>query len=390
MKSGPTLRRDAVTSARRLVILLDGTWNKRQDTTNVWRMRLMLRHAKNQRIYYDEGVGTARGEQITGGAFASGLSGKVLNAYLWLLERYEDQHESPTGSADEVYVFGFSRGAFAARSLVGLLAISGLLRRDAATRVVEAFELARLQGLSEHSPIARQFRTSHSREIRIKFLGVWDTVGALGVPRFAVLNKLRLLGFEQNDWHKVVQLPSIVEHARHAMAIDERRELFKATLWPKADSKQTMEQRWFIGAHANVGGGYGNDWLFRRPLQWLQVEASVHGLDFRQVIHSLGDLFYRSPSRDSLGEVMYGLYHLSQLHPHVRPIGTGKATRETIDFSALERWIWNPWYRPPALESILRSKPNRRPASPQMNDRVIQGLVGVPSSVNGTRGFTFP
>lgn len=374
---------------RRLVLLLDGTWNKREDTTNVWRMRMMLREDQNQLVYYDEGVGTEKGEIFTGGALGSGLSAKVLRAYLWLMEKYEVAEESDCGRTDEIYVFGFSRGAFTARSLVGFLAIAGLLNRDAPTRILDAFELSRLEGLNEHSPLAANFRARFSRSIRVKFLGVWDTVGALGIPRVKGFPQLTLKPLEANAWHKVRGLPSIVDHARHAMALDEHRYIFDATLWPDGKAAVSMEQRWFIGAHANVGGGYGDDGLFRRPLQWLQDESAQHGLDFRQRVRCLGDSFYASAPRDPLDEVGYGAYNLTQwLRPHNRRVTLGDSSNQCIDFTVLERWVWNPWYVPSPLAELLPSKPKRRPQRMTLSDAEIQDFLERPTSSSfSARGF---
>lgn len=379
-----------VAQPRRLILLLDGTWNKREDTTNVWRMRTMLAHSSEQLVYYDEGVGTARGEAISGGAFGSGLSAKVLSAYLWLMEHFEQAHESPTRQDDEIFVFGFSRGAYTARSLVGLLAISGLLQRDAPQRVLDAFELSRLEGLTEHAPISADFRARFSRVVRVKFLGVWDTVGALGIPHVKGIPQFKLRLLEDNARHKVLCLPTIVDHARHAMALDEHRYIFDATLWPAASPEQTMEQRWFIGAHANVGGGYGNDGLFRRPLQWLQGEAASVGLKFRQVVTVLGDYFYSSAPRDPLDETGYGAYKLTQwMRPHHRQVSLGQASAQSIDYTVLERWAWNPWYAPSALLQLLPPKPHRRPPGFSLSDEQIIDYLNITgANVSRTRGFT--
>jgi hypothetical protein len=352
-------------------------------------MRMMLRHDLNQRVFYDEGVGTSKGEVFTGGAFGSGLSAKVLNAYLWLMEQYEEAGESPTGLTDEIFVFGFSRGAFAARSLVGMLSMVGLLTRDAPTRVLDAFEFSRDERITEDSSIAVRFRRQYSREVSVKFLGVWDTVGALGIPHVKGLPRIRLQALEDNAYHKVVRLPAIVSHARHAVALDEHRYIFDATLWPSAPNAHSMEQRWFAGAHANVGGGYENDGLFRRPLQWLQHEASSFGLTFRQVVKDLGYVFYASAPRDSLGEVGYGAYNLTQwLKPHHRPVSLGDASNQAIDFTVLERWAWNPWYSPKSLASYLEGKPQTRPSSTSLTDNEILDLVNNPAlAVTATRGF---
>lgn len=375
---------------RRLVLLFDGTWNKREDTTNVWRMRMLLPTNVDQFVYYDEGVGTAKGEVISGGAFGTGISGKVLNGYLWLMEHYESADESPTGQADEIYIFGFSRGATCARSLVGFISIAGLLHTDAATRIRDAFELSRLQDMTERHALSRDFRARHSRQVRVKFLGVWDTVQSLGVPTVSGLPQVRLPWFEHNALHKVVELPSIVDHARHAMAIDEWRLTFDVTLWPQARSHQTMEQRWFAGAHANVGGGYGRDALFQRPLRWLHDEAVGLGLQSRPSrVRKLGDEFYASAPRNPLDEIGYGAYHLLQkCKRHVRAMSFGGPTQECIDYTVLERWLWTPSYEPPQLDTWLGRKRRWRLPGPRLTDLQLRSLLS-PRLVSPSRGYVF-
>lgn len=375
---------------RRLVLLFDGTWNKREDTTNVWRFRTMLRHNLDQHVYYDEGVGTAKGEKVVGGAFGRGLSRKVLQGYLWLMEQYEDESESESGIADEIFIFGFSRGAFTARSLVGVLSISGLLHRDAATHVRDAFELSRTEGVDEGHRVAKTFRSAFSRVVRIKMLGVWDTVGALGFPEVELFPRVVRDGAKENAEHKVLELPSIVQHARHALAIDEKRMIFRPTLWPSCSPGQTLEQRWFAGAHANVGGGYERDALFLRPLQWMQCESSALGLMFRSLVRPLGDAFYSCTPRNPLDETLYGVYYFTQkMRDYVRPLFSEAGARESLDYTVLERWIWSPTYSPPQLQHLLGRKPLHRPKTSALEDTEIRDIIEISHKLSQTRGYEF-
>lgn len=356
---------------RRLILLFDGTWNRREDTTNVWRMRLMLRRSADQVVFYDEGVGTIKGEAIRGGAFGMGLSRKVLAGYLWLMENYEDAKESPRGVADQVFIFGFSRGAFTARSLAGLLNLFGLLRKDSTRRVIEVFKASREGWLNRDDDTARDFRRNYGREVSIELLGVWDTVGALGDPR--IIGSI----FENENAHKAKELPSIVKHAVHALAVDEHREKYKPTLWPQETSRdQFMEQRWFVGAHSNVGGGYDRDGLFLRPLQWIQGHALRLGLEFGVRIAALGDLFDTSFPRKSLNEMAGGLYRAAlQWKSFNRPVSLGSLTNETIDYTVIEKWIWSTAYRPPSLENLLGNIPDDRAPARHLSDQHILDLL---------------
>jgi uncharacterized protein (DUF2235 family) len=238
--------------SRRLVLLFDGTWNRRENATNVWRMRLLLEQSADQIVYYDEGVGTKKLELIRGGALGTGLSAKVLDGYLWLMENYRGALENVSGVPDEIFIFGFSRGAFTARSLAGLLSLCGLMHKDAPISVLTAFETSRRDGVSRQTQYLRRFRRGYSVDVPVTFLGVWDTVGALGI------HKLDIPFLERYQYHKISEV-DIVAHVRHALALDEHRKVFAATLFPAPQVGQTLEQRWFTGSHANVGGGYEED-----------------------------------------------------------------------------------------------------------------------------------
>lgn len=295
---------------RRLVLCLDGTWNTEKSFTNVWRIYVALnrgatRSGVTQLVYYDQGVGTKAMESLTGGAFGQGLSRNVLRAYLWLTENYR--------SEDQIFVIGFSRGAYTARSLVGFLSTCGLLRPDAPVNIEHAFNLYRRPGVTRDSSAAVDLRHRYSLHQQdplapqVRFLGVFDTVGALGIP--VVQAPL----FEDYRWHKV-HLSPIVEHAFHAVAIDEHRELYDVALWRNRYPHQNVEQRWFTGAHANVGGGYERDPLSIRPLEWMQQRAKACGLEFDFDPCRVRDLegLYAAPVCDSWSEFLRGSYALTR------------------------------------------------------------------------------
>jgi hypothetical protein len=226
-----------------------------------------------QTKWYDKGVGTDWYDRLGGGAFGLGLSQKIREGYQYLSDTYE--------AGDEVFVFGFSRGAYTARSFVGMIRNCGLLPKGRSggspnsPEMLEAYELYRAHDDGPDGERAMNFRaTKQSPLIKIKFVGVWDTVGALGIPleSFGEFNKA---AFEFHD----TELSIIVENGFHAIAVDENREPYKVTLWaPKEKLKQTIEQRWFIGAHADVGGGYPSRALSDIALRWMQEKAQGCGL----------------------------------------------------------------------------------------------------------------
>jgi len=270
---------------KRLIVCCDGTWNRPDEVshgvaapTNVAKVALALADEdgdrREQLLHYETGVGTRRGERFAGGAFGVGLSRNVQDGYRFLVDNYEP--------GDKLYFFGFSRGAYTARSLAGLVRNSGILRPEARDRIGAAYALYRRPDRdSVPSGIAAElFRRSHSYgETYIDFVGVWDTVGALGIPIDGFRPPLlsRLWTFHDTT------LSRYVLNAFHALAIDERRRPFRPTLWEqKPDAEgQTLEQVWFAGVHSDVGGGYPDTGLSEIPLLWMVEKARDCGLAFK-------------------------------------------------------------------------------------------------------------
>jgi uncharacterized protein (DUF2235 family) len=296
---------------KRIVFCFDGTWNKlNADTpTNVVLTAASIeRQARDgvvQIIHYDEGVGTGHLEKMSGGVFGAGLTANVREAYRFLIFNYDP--------GDEIYVFGFSRGAFSARTFVGFVRHVGPLSRLHAARIDEALGLyeQRLGGADCSSEKVRRFRADYAAAVcvgedddswrcrnvpgyapgtapvlSIRYLGVWDTVCALGVP--AVLPLSSWLN-RKHDFHDP-SLTGFVENARHAVAIDERRATFPASLWgdltelnaakgkaPDAPDAPYQE-KWFPGAHGSVGGGGDIRGLSDGALDWVLKGAKMAGL----------------------------------------------------------------------------------------------------------------
>jgi uncharacterized protein (DUF2235 family) len=274
---------------KRLVVCADGTWNSKDNAkedgaglTNVAKLARAVAERDaagvEQRTYYHQGVGVGPWyERVVGGAFGVGLSRNVQACYTWLVEQYEP--------GDQLFLFGFSRGAYTARSLAGLLRNSGLLRREHVPRVAEAYDLYRDRAPDAHPKAAKavEFRRAYAHEPRVHCLGLWDTVGALGVPTAGPVGwwTRRKYGFHD------VGLSGRIDHAFHALAIDERRKPFAPSLWeiPDADARrpdrtQVVEQVWFAGVHSNVGGGYSDCGLSDAALAWMLDRAQSAGLAF--------------------------------------------------------------------------------------------------------------
>jgi len=320
---------------RNIVLLFDGTWNNRKTHTNVIRMRDSIRtHGRDdpaQPCFYDEGVGTKWYNRLSGGAFGRGLSENILEGYAWLSRRHQP--------GDEIYVFGFSRGAYTARSLVGLIRKCGLLNAAGEKTVQAAYEVYRNKDLHPNDPKVAAFRAAHSREVRVRYIGVWDTVGALGIP-------VSQIPFSRDfyQWHDT-ELSKIVDYAIHAVAVDEHRKDFGVTLWTLTKPENVkVEQRWFAGAHSDVGGGEGGT-LPAVALRWLQDIAEEAGLALKEKVQ-VGPQDPLGPIADSFGDFMFGIYRLFRKRHH-RVFGAG--VNETVDPSVWQRWRADASYRPPAL-----------------------------------------
>jgi uncharacterized protein (DUF2235 family) len=297
---------------KRLVFCFDGTWNKldAEHPTNVVLTAesvLPLAEDGAQVIYYDEGVGTGEGlDYYKGGMFGTGLIQNLADAYRFLIFNHTP--------GDQIYVFGFSRGAFTARSFTGLLGNCGILDRRKAAKAKEAIELyksrtdspAILDSIMQFrsancadtwiSDGEREWRRTNApncsiddtTRVRVTYLGVWDTVGALGVPSNVLFANHINKKYEFHD----AKLSDFVRSARHAVAIDETREEFEPTLWTNVEQLNTAaesnmddinasyQQKWFPGVHSSVGGGADQRGLSDQALHWVWIGAMRMGLQF--------------------------------------------------------------------------------------------------------------
>ncbi len=293
---------------KRIIILCDGTWNSPTITTptNVVRLRDACINDENRQVVrYLEGVGVNKYanllkryiHKIGGGAFGWGLGRNVRLAYQQLCLHYEP--------GDQIYIFGFSRGAYTARSLGGMIRKCGIIPKK---RVKSAFTLNRAwrlykrkgeyldkgplwtqrKALSPHIATSEDDWKARGEEgtiVGIHFMGIWDTVGAKGLP-------IKLLGPVAKLWNRRYQfydmkLSSMVRHAYHAMALDEQRLLYQPTPWEnldtlndgRTDPDRPYQQLWFIGNHGIVGGSNRNRQLVAYPLEWIVSKAVAAGLE---------------------------------------------------------------------------------------------------------------
>lgn len=349
---------------KRLVICCDGTWQRLYAGT-LTNVALTARavssrdvHGNAQIVYYSAGVGASlSGLSLWQGMTGADLDDNLLDAWLFINLNYEP--------GDELYLFGFSRGAYTVRSLAGLLRKIGILRRAHVDKASEGLDLYRARGIGADSPETERFRTAHAIawprltapftappiDLRIRYLGVWDTVGALGIPRLLPIS----IGLNrQYEFHDTA-LSRSVEYARHAVALDERRAPFRPTLWSNVDAfnspfaQPRVAQAWFPGDHGGVGGG-ANRGLSNCALLWVLEGAEQAGLEFSRepgsVISScLAEIDpinapIAAGTRPSLMNVVgarwrRGLSRFADIH-------------ETAQF----RWAANPTYRPKPLAAF--------------------------------------
>jgi uncharacterized protein (DUF2235 family) len=330
----PAATAASVVRGKRIVLCADGTWNEpervdpetgRLQPTNVLKTaRAVLPRAADgttQVVYYHNGVGTSGGlDRITGGAFGDGLEQNVRSLYRFLVYNYEP--------GDEIYLFGFSRGAFTVRTLAGFIHKAGLLEKEDEYYTPALFRL--YQGV-----IARDIpdwqRVHLHKEPRasppIRFIGVWDTVGALGAP--GVLGQLLNAG--KYKYHDVGLNPSI-ENAVQALAIDEQRKPFAPSIWSRPEGwSGHLEQAWFAGVHSNVGGSYSPDGLANEALHWVVEQAEDLGLEFDQ---SYLD-HYRPCFNSRLNDSMTIFYRI--MGPKARQLGSSADDGQRVHRSALDR-----------------------------------------------------
>ncbi len=309
---------------KRIAIFCDGTWNRHDapNPTNVVRLAQAVKLTDDssekklkQQVFYLLGVGSGRGsnqlakvmDRVAGGALGWGLMDNVIDAYRNLIFCYEP--------GDEIYIFGFSRGAYTARSLAGLIRFCGILPRENLGMLPEAireykarskWETLDNEELYEWRNKVSPYVVTSQKEfdwrmrdpktlfvhVNIAFLGVWDTVGALGVPGFLTIAPMLNRGYQFHD----ARLSRSVGSARHAVAIDERRKTFPPTLWEDLDRHNRRylnlpedaplnhrdawgyRQEWFPGDHGSVGGGGDRKGLSAYSFEWIAQGAQKAGL----------------------------------------------------------------------------------------------------------------
>src|ERR1044071_2653841 len=283
--------------AKKIVLCCDGTGNEIEaNLSNVLKLYRMVRKTEEQVVYYDPGIGTISSSDpwsrlksnalgVLGLLTGYGLDENLLDAYQFLIDTYVE--------GVRIYLFGFSRGAYTIRVLAGFLRLIGLLAP--AQKNLSAYALTAYKQAAEKNDfeIAWRFeRIAATRRVPIKFVGVWDTVSSVIVPRpdRLYLPSLQLLPYTRTN--------SYVEVFRQAIAIDEPRPMFRINRWiepqeykpnpfdPSSAKPQDIKQVWFAGVHADIGGGYAEteSGPAKYPLAWIIDEAVQKRLEINRAM----------------------------------------------------------------------------------------------------------
>jgi uncharacterized protein (DUF2235 family) len=293
---------------RKIILLSDGTGNSSANfwRTNVWRMFCALDLTSSDQVAcYDDGVGTSSFKPwaILGGAFGFGLRRNVISLYKFACRNFR-------APGDQIFGFGFSRGAFTIRVVIGLIIDQGLVPaadrseaelNDLAVRAYRDYH--RRYFHTNWGLILKRIRRWRGKEITppsgppaghniplVRFLGLWDTVAAYGLPVEEMTRGV-------SQWLWPLEIPTHTLHpsvrrACHALSLDDERTTFHPVLWnekgeptqapvPRFTNGERLSQVWFAGVHANVGGGYPDDSLAQIPLYWIMQEAQSCGLVFK-------------------------------------------------------------------------------------------------------------
>ena len=338
---------------KNIVFCADGTWNHphspamvEEADTNVYKLSQMIENSSAQRVFYDDGVGadgSAIG-RILGGAFGAGLFQKVKDGYTAIAHVYQP--------GDRIYIFGFSRGAYTARSVSGMITACGLPTQGFQPQLVDtAFSAYRERDKEKRAAILKTLDEFVLDVAKVQMLGVWDTVGALGIPGALFgQNDHIIYGFLDTELH-----PNVL-NAFHALAIDERRKEFAPTLWTSNPAPgQTLEQVWFTGVHSDVGGGYTNSGLSEITLNWMLQHALDAGIKpIPEAMRASLDIVPPSviAQKHSLDQA-HESWNVAWLMPEHRTIPEDSAMGNSVEV----RLQHDATYRPPNLPARHRLVP---------------------------------
>ncbi len=318
--------------SKNIVVLSDGTAQSggKGHDTNVHKLFKMLENRTSEQIvFYDPGLGTDW-RKLTGNAAGMGITRNILECYRFIFDHFE--------AGDRLFLFGFSRGAATVTSLSHFIHRFGILPKSRPGLIRQAWRIFRRQDWARAADFAARYQTMWTR---VHFLGVWDTVAALGVPWTWLDVLLDRIPYFRHRFHRF-DLAEVVVHGRHAVAVDEPRRSFHPELWPESrrgpgTGSRTVKQVWFAGSHSDVGGGYAEAHLSDVTLQWMVCEAVCldEGLRIRP---RHGVRLNPSPYGELHNARARGLARLYRRQTRSWPAGWG---RPTIHQSVFDRAAWS-------------------------------------------------
>ncbi|MCH7574787.1 MAG: DUF2235 domain-containing protein [Candidatus Marinimicrobia bacterium] len=255
--------------AKNIVIFSDGTGQEggKGTNSNVYKLFNMIEDRTDRQVaFYDRGLGTGW-RKLTGKAFGAGISKNIRDCYRFLFDHFQ--------SGDKVYLLGFSRGAFTVRSLSGFINMFGILPKSRPELIKQAYRIYKKSQGARRDKLAADFLARHHNMwCEIEFLGVWDTVKALGSP----IKLANIIIPKKNEFHDATISPSVV-YGAHALAIDDLRKNFHPTFWDEREAEPgQIKQVWFAGMHSDVGGGYADAGLSDFALRWMIDQGKSRGL----------------------------------------------------------------------------------------------------------------
>lgn len=323
---------------KRLLVFFDGTWNTadgRDAITNVVKLHraVLPEDASGVRQVARYVVGIATEDSYGRWKFAVGAAGvgvaeRIQEGYEFLVENYEP--------GDEIFLFGFSRGAFQARSLGGIITLCGIMRADHKARAGEAWLAYQAAKSKSGQQKIRDVRALAHHPVRIRCIGVWDTVGNLGIPLAPRMFDSRELSFHSTE------LSPLVDVGLHALSIDEPRGPFSPTLWTRRRNAdlpvgQVIEQVWFPGCHANVGGGYPDSGLSDISLLWMAERVAANtGLALD--LEGLRRTSVADPLAEEISPTSDALFRGSWVLPFVRLIRQSRRGIPPLRRAVLGTW----------------------------------------------------
>lgn len=340
--------------SKNIVVFSDGTGQEGGEgyNTNVYKLFNMIEDRTSEQIsFYDQGLGTDW-RKITGKVSGVGITKNILECYEFIFNNF--------CAGDQIFLFGFSRGAATVRSLSNFIHLFGILPKSRGQLIKKAYKIYKKRNKEKREKAASDFiKKHHTMWCRVKYLGVWDTVAALGIPLKSVDVIMDKIPFCKHRFHDL-RLSESVENAYQALAIDDERLTFHPMLWDtKLFPHQTMKQVWFCGMHTDVGGGYKEQELSDIPLEWMMKMAVKHGLKIypKQKVELTYPPNPNGVMHDSRGGTLTCLYRKKERfwnsNTHGKPTIHASVPERKLNRKNEHEPPYNPWIlkHEPAMES---------------------------------------